>query len=134
MSAMLALRQGHSLRRIIQREMGMSCRICSEFHTTGSSAAGQNWRAAKGLPKNPNAYGPLTDGPDYSFIDGRPTPPGTGKIKRAVKHLELSEQIMTLAKEVDFAVENHKQRTEEEELRKKNILDRKLLPKGQQDL
>jgi len=88
----------------------------------------------KGLPKNPNAYGPLTDGPDYSFIDGKPTPPGTGKIKRAVKHLEISEKIIKLSQEVDFAVEYRKTRDEEEVMRKKNILDRKLLPKGQQDL
>lgn len=44
----------------------------------------------RGLAKNPNSYGPLTDGPDYSFLDGRPTPPGSGKIKRAEKHLAIS--------------------------------------------
>jgi len=42
------------------------------------------------MASNPNAYGPLTDGPDYSFLDGRPTPPGTGKIKRAMEQKEIA--------------------------------------------
>lgn len=34
------------------------------------------WRYARGLPRNPNTAGPLTDLPDYTFMDGRPTPLG----------------------------------------------------------
>lgn len=39
-----------------------------------------------GLPRNPNAYGPLTDGKDFTFLDGRPTPIGVGQKKRIEKH------------------------------------------------
>jgi hypothetical protein len=36
-----------------------------------------------GLPSNPNSYGSLTDLPDYTFVDGRRTPAGSGKLRRA---------------------------------------------------
>jgi large subunit ribosomal protein L52 len=48
------------------------------------------------MAANPNAYGPLVDGPDYSFIDGRPTPPGSGKVKRAVEQREIAVSFMPL--------------------------------------
>lgn len=34
------------------------------------------WRRNRRLPKNPTQEGPLTDLPDYTFMDGRPTPLG----------------------------------------------------------
>lgn len=34
------------------------------------------WRRNRRLPKNPTSSGPLTDLPDYSFVDGRPVPLG----------------------------------------------------------
>lgn len=34
------------------------------------------WRRNRRLPRNPTSAGPLTDLPDYSFMDGRPTPLG----------------------------------------------------------
>lgn len=34
----------------------------------------KQWRVSKGLSANRNAEGILTDGPDYTFLDGRPTP------------------------------------------------------------
>lgn len=36
----------------------------------------QKWREERGLPANPNEFGPLTNLPDYTFLDGRPTPMG----------------------------------------------------------
>lgn len=34
----------------------------------------KEWRAERGLPANRNAEGVLTDGPDFTYLDGRPTP------------------------------------------------------------
>lgn len=34
------------------------------------------WRRDRRLPKNPTSSGPLTELPDYTFMDGRPTPMG----------------------------------------------------------
>ncbi|KAF4528126.1 hypothetical protein B566_EDAN016329, partial [Ephemera danica] len=42
------------------------------FSTSSSLLADPAWRANRKLPRNPNSYGPLTDAPDYSFLDGRP--------------------------------------------------------------
>jgi len=44
---------------------------------------GQDWRFKKGLARNSNAYGAMTDLPDYTFLDGRRTPAGTGRVQRA---------------------------------------------------
>jgi len=103
----------------------------TSYHTTSSLGAGQEWRKKRGFAANPNAYGPLVDGPDYSFIDGRPTPPGSGKIRRAVEQREIATKILELSKEVDFALEHHQKRLNENEAQKRQILNRKLKPKGQ---
>ncbi|RZC37732.1 deoxynucleoside kinase-like [Asbolus verrucosus] len=88
------------------------------------------WRQQRGLPLNPNACGVLTDSPDYSFLDGRPTPYGSRQKKRILKQQELTQQIIELTSEVDFAVERHKQLQQEEQRRRQEILDNKLKPKG----
>lgn len=46
-----------------------------QFHVTGVNCD-ITWRRDRRLPKNPTSSGPLTDRPDYSFMDGRPTPLG----------------------------------------------------------
>jgi hypothetical protein len=48
----------------------------NSFHTSKFTLLDQKWRDEKGLPANPNAEGPLTNLPDYTFMDGRPTPLG----------------------------------------------------------
>ncbi|XP_044269818.1 39S ribosomal protein L52, mitochondrial [Tribolium madens] len=100
------------------------------FGTTQTIHLNQKWRQQRGLPLNPNSCGVLTDGPDYSFLDGRPTPYGVGQKKRIMKNQELTEQIIKLAGEIDFAVERHNKLTQEENNRKQKILDNKLKPKG----
>lgn len=46
-----------------------------EIHLTGVQLS-IVWRRNRRLPKNPTSSGPLTDLPDYSYMDGRPTPLG----------------------------------------------------------
>ncbi|XP_044754471.1 39S ribosomal protein L52, mitochondrial [Coccinella septempunctata] len=90
----------------------------------------QKWRKEKGLPLNPNAHGNLTDGQDYTYLDGRPTPYGVGQMKRISKQRELAESIIRLTREVDFAVERHKELKKAEEQQRMKILSSKLKPKG----
>ncbi|XP_063915240.1 large ribosomal subunit protein mL52 [Zophobas morio] len=90
----------------------------------------QRWRKERGLPLNPNSEGVLTDAPDYSFLDGRPTPYGIGQMKRIVKQQQIAEQIHNLTAEIDFAVERHEELTRKESERRQQILDSKLKPKG----
>lgn len=57
-------------------EFSFTADVCRrEFHVTGINFD-IVWRRNRRLPKNPTSSGPLTDLPDYTFIDGRPTPLG----------------------------------------------------------
>lgn len=98
--------------------------------TSSTNCLDQKWRQQKGLPLNPNAQGVLTDSPDYTFLDGRPTPYGVRQRHRLEKQKEYAETVMKLSKELDFAVEHHKQKEIAETERRQQILDNKLKPKG----
>lgn len=63
-------------------------------------------------------------------MDGRITPYGGGQRKRILKQQELAQKIIDLTAEVDFAVERHKRIQEEEEQRRKYIIQNKLIEKG----
>ncbi|KAK5642113.1 hypothetical protein RI129_008280 [Pyrocoelia pectoralis] len=101
-----------------------------KIHTTPFVKLDQRWREKKGLPMNPNASGVLTDAPDYTFLDGRPTPYGMRQRERIARQKEVTETIIRLSKEMDFAVERHKQLQIDEENRKAAIIANKLKPKG----
>lgn len=47
--------------------------VSRNFNCT-SALEMKKWRSERGLPVNRNAEGILTDGPDYTYLDGRPTP------------------------------------------------------------
>ncbi|XP_046431232.1 39S ribosomal protein L52, mitochondrial isoform X2 [Neodiprion virginianus] len=101
------------------------------FSTSLTLQFDQRWRAKKGLTANPNTFGPLTNLPDYSFKDGRPTPLGVRHRDRLEKQREYAERIIKLTQEIDYAVERHDRLQKEEAARIQAILDRKLKPKGQ---
>lgn len=46
------------------------------MHTSLVTCIDQDWRREKRLAQNPNSEGPLTNLPDYTYMDGRPTPLG----------------------------------------------------------
>uniref|UniRef100_A0A0K8TSB8 Large ribosomal subunit protein mL52 n=1 Tax=Tabanus bromius TaxID=304241 RepID=A0A0K8TSB8_TABBR len=98
--------------------------------TTSSSLLDQRWRHAQGLPENPNAYGPLTDMPDYTFLDGRPTPLGAHQKRRMLQQREIAKKIVTLSKELDFAKERYQKLQKAKEEERQKLLDSKLKPKG----
>ncbi|KAK9503041.1 hypothetical protein O3M35_011694 [Rhynocoris fuscipes] len=90
----------------------------------------QQWREKKSLPANPNKQRELLDLPDYSYLDGRPTPYGSRQKLRIMKQREYSKKIIELTKEMDFAIEHYKTRMAKQEKEKEEILGRKLEPKG----
>uniref|UniRef100_UPI001293EE99 large ribosomal subunit protein mL52 n=1 Tax=Lonchura striata TaxID=40157 RepID=UPI001293EE99 len=47
------------------------------------------WREAQGLSPSTSGPGPLRDLPDWSFSDGRPSPPWRGQIRRLGDSREL---------------------------------------------
>lgn len=63
----------------------------------------QRWRREQRLPRNPNSDGPLTNSPDYSYLDGRPVPIGARRMERIEKRKLLAAKIVTMLEELDFA-------------------------------
>ncbi|XP_015189020.1 PREDICTED: 39S ribosomal protein L52, mitochondrial [Polistes dominula] len=104
--------------------------INNEFHTSYINLLKQDWRMKKGLTENPNAFGPLTNKPDYTFLDGRPTPFGVKQKARMIKQKEFAKKIHKLVGEIDYAVERHKRLQQEKEEEQQQILANKLKPKG----
>ena len=58
------------------------------------------WRKKRKLN---NAYGALADTPDWSFLDGRPAPPGTLATQRKAIQRQVCERIITLLAEIERA-------------------------------
>lgn len=92
---------------LIVNILGLNLPNCRCINTTSLRPLIQKWREERGLPENPNAYGVLTDKPDYTYLDGRPTPLGIRQKGRIMKHQELTNKIIELTREVDFAVDRH---------------------------
>ncbi|XP_059614662.1 large ribosomal subunit protein mL52 [Phlebotomus argentipes] len=79
---------------------------------------------------NPNQFGPLTNLPDYTFMDGRPTPLGSRQKTRLENQKVLAAKIVSLNKELAYAKERHQRLQCEEQETRKSILDGKLKEKG----
>lgn len=50
--------------------------IARRIHTSITQCVNRRWREERGLPAKRTQYGPLTTRPDFTFLDGRPTPIG----------------------------------------------------------
>ncbi|KAK2722914.1 large ribosomal subunit protein mL52-like [Artemia franciscana] len=76
-------------------------RQSQKFSTCKVTCFDGEWRKSLGLSENPNANGALTDLPDFTYLDGRPTPPGRNLMKRREKHRELTRNIIEMSKQMD---------------------------------
>ncbi|KAK3856548.1 hypothetical protein Pcinc_037141 [Petrolisthes cinctipes] len=76
------------------------------------------------------AHGPLIDGPDYSFLNGCPTPLRAGQRRRALEQRVVSAKALQLLKETRFAIEREARTKQEKEEERQRIMDAKLKPKG----
>lgn len=103
-------------------------RLLSEEHPRAPTL--KFWRKAKGLPVSPSTRGPLTDLPDFSFVDGRPAPATHGQIRRSMQQRATMEKIVELLKEVEFAKKFHKDRLQAKEDEETFELQHSLIAKG----
>ena len=55
--------------------------------------------------KPKNSYGPLIDAPDWSYLDGRPAPPGSRATRRKEIQKQICERIIDLNKDIDYATQ-----------------------------
>ncbi|XP_047534442.1 39S ribosomal protein L52, mitochondrial [Vanessa atalanta] len=90
----------------------------------------KQWRVNRGLSVNRTAEGILTDGQDYTFLDGRPTPLLQKQKKRMLKHQEYASQIVSMCSEVDFAKQRHQNAIRAKEEERQAIISNRLKPKG----
>ncbi|XP_017078384.1 39S ribosomal protein L52, mitochondrial [Drosophila eugracilis] len=97
---------------------------------TTTRSIDQKWRAGKGLPENPNSFGPLTNLPDFTYLDGRPTPLGANQKRRLLKQQEIASRIVELSGELDFAKQRHERLKVAAESEKQRLIQNKLKPKG----
>ncbi|XP_053606666.1 large ribosomal subunit protein mL52 [Plodia interpunctella] len=88
------------------------------------------WRVSQGLPVNRNAEGILTDGPDYTFLDGRPTPLLHKQKQRMLKQREYASQIVQMSAELDFAKDRYQKNLQTAAAERQKVIDNRLKPKG----
>ncbi|XP_021371298.1 39S ribosomal protein L52, mitochondrial-like [Mizuhopecten yessoensis] len=63
---------------------------------------GGNWRIKQGKAMDGSTYGPLTDLPDYTYLDGRPTPLSRGQLRRREENKEMAKHVMKMMTELDL--------------------------------
>ncbi|CAH0584511.1 unnamed protein product [Chrysodeixis includens] len=90
----------------------------------------KEWREAQGLPRHRNAEGILTDAPDYTYLDGRPTPLLKKQKKRMLLQREYASKIVDLISDLDYAKERHQKMEAAKEEERQNIIANRLKPKG----
>lgn len=90
----------------------------------------KDWRVERGLPVNRNAEGVLTDAPDYTYLDGRPTPLLHKQKLRMLRQREYAKQIVELSAELDFAKKRYQDMLKAKEEERENIINNRLKPKG----
>ncbi|XP_046842326.1 39S ribosomal protein L52, mitochondrial-like isoform X2 [Xenia sp. Carnegie-2017] len=79
------------------------------FTTSPLSAGGQKWRIRNGLASDGLAYGPLTDLPDWSYVDGASNAPESKRRrKRQNKRMRESQRIVEYLKDFNTDEESAK--------------------------
>ncbi|XP_046549426.1 39S ribosomal protein L52, mitochondrial-like [Haliotis rubra] len=102
------------------------------FQTSVPVTAGQKWRLEQGLAADNTRYGPLTDMPDYSYLDGRPTPLSKGQVQRRRRRIGIAKRIKFLVGEMNEARENYALKQKEEVTQNEEAVKKRLKPKTDQ--
>lgn len=101
----------------------------SNFHTS-TICQSIGWRKQNRLETNPNKYGPLTNLPDYTYLDGRPTPLGCRQQVRLNKQKIIAQKVVEGLHEIDFAMKRHQNQLQLKENERQKAISNKLKPKG----
>ncbi|CAB4028512.1 Hypothetical predicted protein [Paramuricea clavata] len=102
MSNMAAILAGKYISRFFSATLTSASHVKFNFISISAAmAGGQKWRISNGLAGDGLAYGPLTDLPDWTFVDGESAPESKRRRKRQNKRLKESQRIMQYLKQVD---------------------------------
>ncbi|KAJ8715912.1 hypothetical protein PYW08_013197 [Mythimna loreyi] len=117
---------------IILKNLAISSQTHLIFRALNTSTVvySKQWRVQQGLCLNRNAEGVLTDTPDFTYLDGRPTPLLQKQKKRMLRQREYASKIIELCSEIDFAKERHNFMLAAKEDERKSIIANRLKPKG----
>ncbi|XP_049874365.1 39S ribosomal protein L52, mitochondrial [Pectinophora gossypiella] len=105
-------------------------KLATRAFSCSPAVSTKEWRVSKGLPINRNAEGILTDGPDYTFLDGRPTPLLHKQKQRMLKQQGYASRIVELCSELEFAKTRHQGIIKEEQEKRASIIRNRLKAKG----
>ncbi|XP_055343719.1 39S ribosomal protein L52, mitochondrial-like [Paramacrobiotus metropolitanus] len=90
------------------------------------------WREDRDIPRTGTEYGPLTDLPDFRFLDGSPAPLSRGQHARLLKSEEYAQRSIFLTKEIDSAVATHAEMEQQRQAERDAIIQNKLRAKSEQ--
>lgn len=91
------------------------------------------WRNEQDLPPYLNMCGPITDNPDYSYVDQtlqRPPTYGVGQRRRIIQQIDLAKTIVQYNAELDHGKLKYQNKLKAIEDEKQNLLKSKMSPKG----
>ncbi|ELT93178.1 hypothetical protein CAPTEDRAFT_201398 [Capitella teleta] len=77
---------------------------------SASCCVGRQWRMERGLPPKGNEYGPLTEIPDWSYADGRPTPIHKGELRRRERNKVLMTSVVEMLDDMKTGKKIHSEK------------------------
>ncbi|XP_065204284.1 large ribosomal subunit protein mL52 [Planococcus citri] len=101
-----------------------------QFSTSAVQSVGIKWRQQHGYPDNHTSRGVLTDAPDYSFLDGKPTPYTTGQRARLLRQQEYAGRVRYLLTVAEKSKKAYQDKVAAQQKEREKIIGRKLKPKG----
>ncbi|KAJ1529253.1 hypothetical protein ONE63_006053 [Megalurothrips usitatus] len=90
------------------------------------------WRVSVGLPAALNDVKEFKDYPDFSYVDGRPTPVTPYQLKEIKRQRALAASAVKHLKEIKYIEERHMKKIQSAEAERRLIIESKLKPKGDQ--
>ena len=94
------------IRKVLPSLKNINCFIdksqVKHIATTCSALAGGRYRRNLGLPKDRLSFGPMTDIPDWTYVDqSKPPVVSVKQRRRQMKRVEIGATISRLLKEID---------------------------------
>ncbi|XP_063440409.1 large ribosomal subunit protein mL52-like [Mytilus edulis] len=118
-------------RAIVQTTKIPFLQLSRQIHVSSRKEKGSaKWRISQGQARSGNEYGLLTEMPDYSFLDGRPTPLSLRQQKRRQEKIEVAKDIMKKLGQIDFAKERFELQEQSRQQQRQSLLDNKLKAKS----
>merc|ERR1712189_35590 len=90
-----------------------------DFTCCMPALAGQKFRISQGKARDSLQYGPLTDLPDWTYLDGTLPPISRSKVARQKNRIEVSNRVVTFLKDMNAA--KAKSHLKKNKQKKKNL-------------